>query len=72
MFLCAGPVEDYQLPFEEEVGLHPSLEDMQQVVVQQRMRPQIRPDWRNHVVSKNIIENENEKILRIIQVLLLD
>jgi len=54
--LCLGPVEEYQLPFEEEVGLHPSLEDMQQVVVQQRMRPQIRADWRNHTVSKTELD----------------
>ncbi|XP_054155635.1 activin receptor type-2A-like [Oppia nitens] len=39
---------DYQLPFEEEVGQHPSLEDMQDIVAQQKRRPAIRPDWTKH------------------------
>jgi len=43
-----GPVSSYKLPFEEEVGLHPSLEDMQEVVSQQKKRPVIQETWRNH------------------------
>jgi len=42
-----GPVSSYKLPFEEEVGLHPSLEDMQEVVSQQKKRPVIEETWRN-------------------------
>ncbi|KAI3355562.1 hypothetical protein L3Q82_018387, partial [Scortum barcoo] len=34
-----GPVDEYMLPFEEEVGQHPSLEDLQEVVVHKKMRP---------------------------------
>ncbi|KAM9343252.1 activin receptor type-2A-like isoform 2-T2 [Pholidichthys leucotaenia] len=43
-----GPVDEYLLPFEEEVGQHPSLEDMQDVVVHQKVRPSIRESWKNH------------------------
>ncbi len=45
-----GPVEDYQLPFEDEVGQHPNLENMQEVVVQRKLRPPCREQWRNHPV----------------------
>lgn len=43
-----GPVPEYQLPFEEEVGLHPSLEDMQECVVNKKQRPAINPTWKSH------------------------
>ncbi|XP_031559084.1 activin receptor type-2A-like isoform X2 [Actinia tenebrosa] len=55
-----GPVDEYRLPFEEEVGLHPSLEDMQQVVVQQRIRPKIREDWRNHRGLAGLVQTVEE------------
>ncbi|XKL66504.1 hypothetical protein PGB90_009924 [Kerria lacca] len=43
-----GSVPDYKLPFEEEVGLHPSLEDIQDVVVHKKMRPVIKNSWKQH------------------------
>lgn len=39
------------LPFEEEVGQHPSLEDMQEVVVHKKLRPCLRDCWQKHTVS---------------------
>lgn len=39
---------EYKLPFEEEVGLSVSLEDMKQAVVDEHMRPQIKQQWREH------------------------
>ncbi|KAI8497192.1 Activin receptor type-2A [Branchiostoma belcheri] len=42
------PVDEYQLPFEEEIGQHPTLEDMQEVVVHKKMRPQFRETWLKH------------------------
>lgn len=39
------------LPFEEEVGQHPSLEDMQEAVVHKKKRPSIRDTWKQHAVS---------------------
>ena len=51
IFFLSGPVDEYKLPFEEEIGSHPSLEDMQQVVVQQKIRPKFRPDWFVHSVQ---------------------
>ena len=39
------------LPFEEEVGQHPSLEDMQEVVVHKKLRPCLRDCWQKHTVA---------------------
>lgn len=47
----AGPVDEYMLPFEEEIGQHPSLEDMQEVVVHKKKRPVLRECWQKHSVS---------------------
>lgn len=43
-----GPVGDYQLPFEEEIGQHPTLEDMQELVVINKVRPCIKEHWLKH------------------------
>lgn len=48
-----GPVDEYMLPFEEEVGQHPSLEDMQEVVVHKKLRPCLRDCWQKHTVSND-------------------
>lgn len=50
---CApsGPVDEYMLPFEEEIGQHPSLEDLQDVVVHKKMRPVFKDCWLKHSVS---------------------
>ena len=48
--MVVGPVELYQLPFEEEAGEHPSLEDMQDVVVHKKLRPGIQDVWLKHQV----------------------
>jgi serine/threonine protein kinase len=45
-----GPIAEYRLPFEEEVGQHPTLEDMQESVVQRKVRPVIQEHWRQHPV----------------------
>lgn len=39
---------EYRMPFEEEVGTHPSLEDMQVVVSQEKKRPIIQDSWFKH------------------------
>lgn len=51
-FLSLGPVDEYMLPFEEEIGQHPSLEDMQEVVVHKKKRPVLRECWQKHAVSR--------------------
>ncbi|KAK7092552.1 activin receptor type-2B-like [Littorina saxatilis] len=45
-----GPVGEYQLPFEavQEVGQHPSLETMQEYVVNRKMRPLLHDHWKRH------------------------
>lgn len=47
----AEPSAQYRLPLEEEVGSHPGLEEMQEAVVQRKLRPTIPPRWRDHPVS---------------------
>lgn len=47
----SGPVDEYMLPFEEEIGQHPSLEDLQEVVVHKKMRPSFKDCWLKHAVS---------------------
>lgn len=49
--MSSGPVDEYMLPFEEEVGQHPTLEDLQDVVVHKKMRPPIKELWLKHNVS---------------------
>ncbi|XP_050296613.1 activin receptor type-2A [Anthonomus grandis grandis] len=43
-----GPIDEYRLPFEAEVGTHPTLEEMQESIVQNKVRPVIQDNWRNH------------------------
>lgn len=43
-----GPVGEYQLPFEDEIGQHPTLEDMQELVVINKVRPAIKEHWLKH------------------------
>ncbi|XP_037867437.1 activin receptor type-2B [Bombyx mori] len=44
----ADDTSQYRLPLEEEVGSHPSLEEMQEAVVQRKLRPHIPQHWRDH------------------------
>ena len=52
--LIAGLVGEYQLPFEEEIGSHPTLEDMQELVVLNKVRPNIKEHWRKHAVCTGL------------------
>lgn len=54
-----GNVSEYSLPFESELGMHPTLEEMQEYIVTKKMRPTIQEHWREHYVSeiKYIIHN---------------
>lgn len=54
MDVCTGPVDEYMLPFEEEIGQHPSLEDLQDVVVHKKMRPVLKDCWLKHPVSMKV------------------
>ncbi|RWS06656.1 activin receptor type-2B-like protein [Dinothrombium tinctorium] len=55
-----GPVGNYMLPFEEEVGPHPSLEDMQEVVCQQKKRPEIKKSWKETIHLRLIVDTIEE------------
>ncbi|XP_043286435.1 activin receptor type-2A-like [Venturia canescens] len=55
-----GPISEYRLPFEEEVGLHPTLEDMQESVVHKKERPLIQETWRKHPGLLSICDTMEE------------
>ncbi|XP_047468030.1 activin receptor type-2B-like [Mugil cephalus] len=55
-----GPVDEYMLPFEEEVGQHPSLEDLQEVVVHKKMRPALKDLWFKHSGLAHVCETVEE------------
>ncbi|XP_059199205.1 activin receptor type-2A isoform X2 [Centropristis striata] len=55
-----GPLDEYMLPFEEEVGQHPSLEDMQEVVVHKKLRPSLRDTWQKHTGLAALCETIEE------------
>lgn len=52
LYVFAGPVSEYLLPFEDQVGLHPSLEELQEVVVHQKMRPKFKDESLRHRVGE--------------------
>lgn len=41
----SAPVEEYCSPFEDEVGLRPTMEDMRACVLDRKARPLIKPEW---------------------------
>jgi len=45
---------DYRMPFEDEVGIHPTLEEMQDAVVSSRKRPQFKQHWLKNEVFTHI------------------
>lgn len=55
-----GPVDEYLLPFEEEVGQHPSLEDLQEVVVHKKLRPLFKEQWLKHTGLSQLCETIEE------------
>ncbi|CAL7934195.1 unnamed protein product [Xylocopa violacea] len=55
-----GPIGEYRLPFEDEVGLHPTLEDMQESVVHKKERPVILETWRKHPGLQSICDTMEE------------
>ncbi|XP_012533015.1 activin receptor type-2A [Monomorium pharaonis] len=55
-----GPIGEYRLPFEDEVGLHPTLEDMQESVVIKKERPLILETWRKHPGLSSICDTMEE------------
>lgn len=55
-----GPVGEYSLPFEEEIGQHPTLEDLQDVVVHKKMRPAFKDCWRKHAGLEALCESVEE------------
>lgn len=46
----SGPVGEYRLPFEAELGSHPTLEEMQDNIAAKKLRPRILDEWRSHTV----------------------
>lgn len=48
---ATGAATLYRLPFELELGSQPSLEAMQEFVVQRKMRPKCNIEWQQHEVG---------------------
>ena len=40
------------MPYEEELGQHPTIEMMQENVVEKKLRPRIPHEWRQHGVGR--------------------
>ena len=56
--LCiSGLYEDYQLPYYDVVPSDPSLEEMREVVCDQRVRPECPNRWQSHEVSHRTMSN---------------
>ncbi|CAF0810444.1 unnamed protein product [Brachionus calyciflorus] len=51
---------DYKLPFEDEVGQNPSLEDMKEIVVDKNFRPIIKETWLKHHKISSITQTIEE------------
>jgi len=51
--LCAGIVEDYQLPYYDMVPSDPSYEDMLEVVCVKGLRPTVSNRWNSDEVRKS-------------------
>jgi len=47
------PGDAYHAPYEKEVGLHPTIEDMKECVIHNNIRPVIKEEWRN---DKRLVE----------------
>jgi len=46
--IAGEPVGEYRLPFEEDVGLKPELQELQKFVVSEKRRPVFKNHWRQH------------------------
>lgn len=46
------------MPFQNEVGEHPTLEDMQVAVVNKKLRPALDPIWCQNEVRRNYHRSE--------------
>ncbi|XP_046879745.1 activin receptor type-2B-like isoform X1 [Hypomesus transpacificus] len=55
-----GPVDEYMLPFEEDIGQHPSLEELQEIVVHKKMRPAFKDCWLKHPGLEQMCETVEE------------
>ncbi|XP_045067426.1 activin receptor type-2B-like [Coregonus clupeaformis] len=55
-----GTVGEYMLPFEEEIGQHTSLGDLQDVVVHKKMRPVFKDTWLKHPGLSQLCETIEE------------
>lgn len=51
-----GEVAEYALPFETELKLHPTMEELQEFVVMKKQRPVIAEHWRAHSVSVQCLD----------------
>ena len=53
-----GLIRDYQMPFEEEIGQYPTLEEMQDFVVNKKGRPILCEHWYAHQVGRHLFTSQ--------------
>lgn len=55
-----GPVGQYKLPFEAEASPHPTLEEISDLVVHRKVRPDLKESWRKHEALSVLCETIEE------------
>lgn len=55
-----GPAAQYRLPFEAETSPHPTLEEISDLVVHRKIRPELRENWRKHEALSILCETIEE------------
>ena len=55
-----GTVQEYVLPFEAELGSHPTLDEMQENVVMKKLRPMLSNQWRSNPQMSAICDTIEE------------
>lgn len=55
-----GQVQEYVLPFEAELGSHPTLDEMQENVVMKKLRPMLSNQWRSQPQISSICDTIEE------------
>ena len=71
MSLHAGEAPPYTIPYQNLVPNDPSFDDMKKVVVTERVRPPLDPNWKNDEVSEGSRGEPLNKGLSIVTILLL-
>ncbi len=59
-FNIAEPSVVYELPYEREVGVNPTIDQMQELVAHENRRPIIKEIWHDYPVNNLHVKNKNK------------